>query len=253
MAQIVAAVAKCFQVPVSLAACVALGVLSGAIGAGLQVRSGGSRKTKANVFILALAASGTGKGLSEKEISRPLYEVERELIEAFKPFKDEAEAKTRILKSQIKQLEKEAAGDDDAHKADLMQDKLQELREVNEGLSEPCLIVGDSTQESLAVDIESQPGETLASVSGESRGMVDVALGRYTNKSDEAIYLSGYSGDPCKIRRIGREPVCLKNPCLTVMWMVQPDKGLEMVRDQSESGLMPRFLVCDTKAEPEPV
>jgi hypothetical protein len=82
---------------------------------------------------------------------------------------------------------------------------------------------------------------------------VDVLMGRYREATDEGIFLAGYSGDPVKIHRKGSPPVVLAHPCLTVLWMLQPDKLRELLESaaMSESGMMPRFLIADTKAEPQ--
>lgn len=44
----------------------------------------------------------------------------------------------------------------------------------------------------------------------------------------------------------------LAHPCLSVLWLLQPDKLRELQESaaMSESGLMPRFLIAETKAEP---
>ena len=54
------AIAHAERVPESLTGCCVLGILSAAIGAGLEVRSGAQRKTRGSLFILASAQSGTG-------------------------------------------------------------------------------------------------------------------------------------------------------------------------------------------------
>ncbi|MDB4538240.1 hypothetical protein N9230_06485, partial [Akkermansiaceae bacterium] len=53
---------KVALVPESLAAVNLLGILSSSLGGGLLIDSGGGRITPANLFILGIAESGTGKG-----------------------------------------------------------------------------------------------------------------------------------------------------------------------------------------------
>jgi hypothetical protein len=96
--------------------------------------------------------------------------------------------------------------------------------------------------------------ECLASLSPEARGAMDVLAGRYRDGlSDESIYLSGYTGEPAKVHRKTSRPVLLNRPCLTILWMMQPDKLREVMKKPTltESGFFPRFLICDTKAEPQ--
>jgi len=54
------------------------------------------------------------------------------------------------------------------------------------------------------------------------------------------------------VHRKSSLPVILSRPCLAVLWMIQPDKLREMLGKAAltDSGMMPRFLLCDTKAEP---
>src|SRR5260370_26863875 len=64
------------QVPQALAGCVALGVLSAAVGKGLVVRSASTRVTGANLFIVVGAGSGAGKSETFADLASPLVEFE---------------------------------------------------------------------------------------------------------------------------------------------------------------------------------
>ncbi len=64
------------QVPQALAGCVALGVLSAAVGKGLVVRSASTRVTGANLFIVVGAGSGAGKSETFADLASPLIEFE---------------------------------------------------------------------------------------------------------------------------------------------------------------------------------
>jgi hypothetical protein len=78
-------------------------------------------------------------------------------------------------------------------------------------------------------------------------------MGRYRDATDESVFLASYSGDPIKIHRKSSRPILLHRPCLTILWAMQPDKLQEMLESpaMSESGLLPRFLLADTKAQPQ--
>jgi len=82
-------------------------------------------------------------------------------------------------------------------------------------------------------------------------------MGRYTKGSatDEAIYLKAFSGDALRVDRISRAPVVLEKPCLSVLLLVQPDKLELLLGNQSlsDGGLLPRFLVCHTRCEPQEI
>ena len=75
------------------------------------------------------------------------------------------------------------------------------------------------------------------------------------DRTDEGIYLKAFSGDNCRVDRQGREPVLLQRPCLAALWLVQPDK-LETLLGKTEltdGGMIPRLLVCHTRATPRPM
>jgi len=79
-------------------------------------------------------------------------------------------------------------------------------------------------------------------------------LGRYSklDRTDEGIYLKAFSGDHCRVDRQGREPVLLEKPCLAFFLLVQPDKVETLLgkSELTEGGLLPRFLICHTRAMP---
>ena len=55
--------------------------------------------------------------------------------------------------------------------------------------------------------------------------------------------------------RVGRLAVALKEPCLTVLWLIQPDKLDALFKNHSLSagGFLPRVMPCQVDAEPTPV
>jgi hypothetical protein len=114
----------------------------------------------------------------------------------------------------------------------------------------------DVTSEKLAVML-AQNKEQLASLSPDAGNIVNLLLGRYNklDRTDEGIYLKAFSGDNCRVDRLGREPVLLQRPCLAALWLVQPDK-IETLLGKTEltdGGMIPRLLVCHTRAMPRPI
>ena len=71
----------------------------------------------------------------------------------------------------------------------------------------------------------------------------------------ESIYLSAFSGDNCRVDRLGRDPVLLERPCLSALWLVQPDKVETLLgkTELTDGGLIPRLLICHTRAQPLPI
>jgi hypothetical protein len=254
-------VCKAELVPPSLVACAMLGIASASIGAGLCVQSGAARTTRGNLFLMAIAESGIGKWNSYRHVSAPLNAFEKELIENWKrQVRLGLLTEIDALETDYKRTKDLYAKEKNEHQKSGLLEEMTKTKERVERLREqdvePCLFVGDATKEAMAVAMSHQVGEALASISSEGRGIVDVLCGRYSNgSSDEDFYTAGYTGDPIKVNRISRPAICLDRPCLTVLWMVQPDKMTAMLGKTilTESGLLQRFLPHNSQAEPQEV
>jgi hypothetical protein len=164
-----------------------------------------------------------------------------------------------MLASRLKKLEKDAGRATDLiAREDLrgeMELAMAELMQAEADCHPPALTVDDTTTEKLAVMLQNNQ-EQLASISAEARNIVDNVLGRYSDgATDEVIYLKAYSGDSCRVDRMGREPVTLQRPCLCCLWLVQPDKVQALLAESglTDGGLIPRFLICHTRAQPRPI
>src|SRR5207249_6269499 len=78
-------------------------------------------------------------------------------------------------------------------------------------------------------------------------------MGRFTKGSDEGIYVRAYSGgNHGGVDRIGRESVRLPDPCLTFLWLMQPNKLDALYSHQRfrEDGLLARVLTCRIETRP---
>lgn len=252
-------IVKAALVPDSLAAITTLGILSASIGGGILIDSGAARITPANLFFLAIAESGTGKGRAFSMAARAFQEIEAEEAAHWRSnVLPGMKADLRLIEKDIKKLEKSADKETQATARDIIRMELSELEKRKAELEtliavEPGFSVADITKEKLAMTLAHQPGQALASLSPEGRGVIDVLMGKYgkSNNTDEDLYLSAYSREVMKVSRVGREPVHLTTPCLSVLWMIQPDKARKLTESEAvtDSGLLPRFLICDSKAE----
>lgn len=246
------------RVPVAITAAAAIATASAAIGAGLALKSGAHRLTHANLYMIAAAKSGTGKGRAFALVSRPLQQIERRRVEEWHASeKPNLDARLRVAKKATEGLEKKAekASPFDREAIIAEMEKLNlEVSRLTAELREPLWTVADVTREALADALSRGNLEALASLSPEARGVVDVLGGRYhEGRSDEDIYLSAYSVESFTVHRIARPATHLTAPCLTVFWMIQPDALRAMFAKEAftESGLLPRFIVFDSKAEPQ--
>lgn len=247
---------KSTLVPPSLAIVPALGVLAGSLGGGVRIHRGGGKHTLPNLFLIAIAKSGTGKGQASNLIAKPLHAAIAERVELWSTQDlPQIKAELGITELRIKAAKKEgqeAPTRENIRALAEMEAKKAEL-EKEMGQS-PSFIVDNVTSEALALKLEGQPGEAALAFSSEARGAADVVMGRYTNgKSDETLYLGAFSNDPCSYNRIHRAAVELRHPTLSVTWMIQPDKAAELFgkTDLTEGGLLPRFLITDTHAQSE--
>ncbi len=261
MANMAQAIALTERTPITLAACCVLGIVSASIGAGLQVKSGPDRKTRGNLFLLGSADSGGSKSETFRHAVKPLQEFERAAVEQWlthtKPRLDTEKA---MLEARLAQLKKEAGRAKDSIEREALRGDLEQvtadLLKTEAECHAPVLLVEDITTERLAVML-AHNDEQLASLSADAGANVNNLLGRYNklDRTDEGIYLKSYSGDYCRVDRIGREPVVLQWPCITIVWLVQPDKVETLLAERSltDGGLIPRLLVCHTRAQPMPI
>ena len=251
------------RVPESLVGCCALGILSASIGAGLVVQSASNRVTRGNIYLLASAESGSGKSEAFRHMAKPFRQFEMDRIERWKE-QDRPDAiakrestKGRYQERRCKRRPIRQRKHDGRHQARRSKEKFElEIEELERRLDPPTLSCEDITSEKLA-DLLSKNDEQLASLSPDALSIVNILLGRYNkaDRTDEALYLKAFSGDPCVIHRMSRDPISLESPCLTALWLTQPDKLQSLLDERSlnEGGLIPRILACHTNCEPREI
>jgi hypothetical protein len=244
----------------SLAAAAILGTISAALGAGVELSTGGERVTRGNLFILAIAESGTGKGEAFTLAAKPFIEAEAAAVDDFnEQVRPGLEADLQVATKRAEKLSREAAAEPDPLARQHLTIEFREAEIERAAIqrkidSAPRWQVADVTREKLALVMQGQPGEAVASMSSEARGIFQNIRGRYgKNGGDEDVYCSAYSGDGIQVDRIGRPSVTLKRPCLSALWMIQPDAARDAFGEDAlvESGLLPRFLVFDADPEPQ--
>lgn len=251
MALMVRAVARSERVPDALPGVIALGILSASIGAGLEVQSGPQCTTRGNLFLLASAESGSGKSECFRFIAEASLARQGQLMEHWRTTTGpKIQAEIRAIESQLKKLDRSIAKTSDPAELDRlkgeMEYKLARQDELKSQSSSPLLVAQDTTTERLAVLLQLN-AEVIFSMSSDARKLCDNLLGRYSKNSmtDESLYLCGYSGDPVRVDRQGRDPVTLRRPCLGLLWLVQPD-ALDLLLNESslsQSGFLPRCLI----------
>lgn len=259
-AEMARAICAVERVPESLAGCCVLAVLSASIGAGLEIRSGANRTSRGNLYIVPSAESGSGKSETIRHAFKPFREFElRTVTEWAAETQPGLKADMDMLQSELAELKKKAAKCGSNEERDEVLKKFTtcytELQQLETESQPPLLSVEDITTEVLVV-LLSRGSETLASISSDAGSVINNLLGRYSkDRTDEAIYLKTWSGEAHRVHRIGRESVHLKRPCVSALWLVQPDKMDTLVGTEAfvQGGLLPRMLICHTGCQPKPI
>jgi hypothetical protein len=230
---------------------IALSVLSAAIGKHLVLQAR-EYEVRGNLFTLASAPSGVGKSSCFRPLVAPLLRIEEALVEAYAARVPQWEAERELLESEagkLKRAQGEASG------------KMKRMTEIKarlqalESLSRPPQLIAENvTIEALAVLLACND-ETLALLSADGSEVITNWAGRYnkTDRSDEGLLLKAWSLEPCRINRISRPPVLLQCPCLTVLLCCTPDEVRNLFSHERFmlGGLMPRFLVCESRSRPK--
>lgn len=255
------AIALTERTPEALAGCCILGIVSASIGAGLQIRSAPNRWTRGNLYIAVSAESGSGKSETFRHAAQPFLDMARQRVESWRTETQPlAEADKDMVEARIAELKKIAGKRMDPPQLTEIGVELRKLRkeliELEVACQAPAMFCDDVTTERLAV-LMLQNGEQIASLSADAGTIVNNLLGRYCKlkRTDESIYLKAFSGDECRGDRQGRGPVMLKRPCLSALWLTQPDKIETLMAEQSlmDGGLIPRLLLCHTHARAQPI
>jgi hypothetical protein len=213
--------------------------------------------TRGNLYNLASAESGSGKSEVFRHLAKPFLQFEAERLKAWKvEILPGLLAERDILESEIDKLKKQAGKADDAVERGEIRSQLEKkkaaLEEIEIKLRAPVLSCEDITSQKLA-ELLAHNAEQLASLSADAGEIVNVLLGRYNklDRTDASVYLKAFTGDYCKVDRKNSEPVLLQSPCLSALWLTQPDKleSLLAERSLSDGGLIPRILTCHTHCD----
>ena len=251
-------VAAFAQTPNALPGCCVLATLSAALGKGLIVRNKHGN-TRGNLFVLVNASSGAGKTKTFKPVTRPVFQAQKELLGRKEKELSYLKAGQMVWDKKIRMLTARGAEREDPNEIKLIMEEIAKMVAQKEVLAarsgEPTLVCEDVTSERLAVLLE-ENDETLFSASPDAGQALNVLLGRYNKlrRTDDTLYLKGYSGDFCRVDRTSRRSIVLNSPCLTLLWLVQPEKldAMASVKSLTEGGFLPRVMMCEADGEPMP-
>lgn len=231
------------QTPADLAGLLALAVCSATIARRVEVVPRPGWTEPVNLFVAALLEPGNRKSSVFSDATRPLRELEKELIEAAQPAVARAQSERRQADARLKKLEKKAVEQDDAEARHEAGNLAEELAVQPEPVL-PRLIVDDATSEKLGMMLAEQEGR-IASMSPEG-GVFDLMAGLYSKNGipQFVVYLKGHSGDDLITDRVSRKSVCVEQPALTCAYAVQPAVIKRLAQNPAfrGRGLLARFL-----------
>lgn len=249
------------QTPADLAGLLALAVCSATIARRVEVEARPGYREPVNLFVAVLLEPGNRKSAVFSDATKPLQDLEAELIEAARPEFARAQSKRRQDEVRLKKLEKMAAEKGDAEARHEAGELAAALADQPEPVL-PRLIVDDATAEKLGMMLAEQGGR-LASMSPEGN-VFDLMAGRYSKSESPQfdVYLKGHSGDPLNTDRVTRQSVRVPRPALTCAYAMQPAiiAGLAGNSTFRGRGLLARYLYAAPQSwighriiAPEPV
>lgn len=241
IAAYVSAVAESTQTPVDMAGTVSLSMLSVCLQGKYRVQGKQDWLEPLNTYALVIAPPSERKSAVLHLMMEPVNHFEFQYNQQNAPAVENSKMQKRVLERRQKAIEdlvaKGKAGPEDMEQIAREISAFEEIRPLR-------LYVDDITTEKLVSVISANRGRA-ALVSSEG-GIFDTLAGIYTKNVNIDVMLKGYSGDPIRVDRIGRESENILDPALTVLLMAQPNVVSEVLNNPTfrGRGLTARFLYC---------
>lgn len=234
------AVATSYQVPRDLPFLLVLAILATSVGGRRRLRVASDWIEVLALYIAVALASGERKSPVLATVAAPLLAVEKQM-QRDKAAEMAVQRALRELRGAAADKIKRSGKTDPTSIANL-ESAVRELEETHVP-AVPRLLADDSTPEAMAL-LMAQQGGRLGVLSSEA-GLFAILAGRYSNAVPNLdLVLKAWSGDQCRVDRIGRDPVILDEPVLSIGLAVQPDllAGLAAARHFRGAGLLARYL-----------
>lgn len=244
------------QVPVDMAAQIALSVLSTCLQKKFNVRVGKHSKQIEQLSLWTVTAmppssrkSDTVKDLAlnilnsyqQEESERMAFDVEK------------SKHALGVWEMEIQQLKQEKARAKDTAKKIILQQAIDQLvTEKPVVLHKPVFVIGaDVTPEGLTKELAKQK-ERMAIINTEGASFFQILAGRYSTSGETNLdpFLNSFCGDPVTVIRRNNDAIDLKKPALAIGITVQPDVLFKATanEDFNNRGLIGRFLCSIPKS-----
>ncbi|UOQ44577.1 YfjI family protein [Halobacillus salinarum] len=253
-------VAEATQTPTDASGMVTISILSSILSKKFYIKITPQWSEPLNSYVILALPPGNRKSAVFKLLTAPVTNFEKEEQDKILVELREKEAILKAKKKRLELLQKKFGDTGDRSMLNEISCLEKEIR-ADRLPTIPRYITGDITAEKLGV-LLSENKEKIAVLSAEGGGVFNNMAGRYSSdgKTNLEIYLNGHTGDYTPIDRIGREPILLHSPCLTIGLFVQPSVVRDFPCAFKDRGLMQRFiysfpesLVGYRKVNPEPI
>jgi hypothetical protein len=249
----VGGLSESLQVPVDAAAQFGLGVLAAAVSrkAVLEVRLGWLERL--NLYSALSMGSGETKSPVATAMRQPVDDEERRRREAEQDDLAARRARRDVRVSVLDEAKKRAAkakGADLGAATERVVELEQELARIP--VPEPFEFVCDDVTPEALARVLARGNETAALITAEGLGFFQQVSGRYSRGTPNlGLVLGAWGGESFRERRVGRQGVELRSPCLTVAIALQPE-ALRAALQQEDllrgGGLLARFLYASPQS-----
>jgi replicative DNA helicase len=247
-----------YKVNALLPVACALVINSAAIGRGLMVKSN-VKRTYANIYSIIAAKSGTGKSNVFDEFMVPLNKLQFETLKEFNAEqKPRAEAELKLLQQEIQSLLKHKKNSKEFDLGeDARHERLCELLQQQAVLEDKLEFASrlwcvDFTSEALGMLLASSK-EQIAVLTDEGGLPLYNMLGRYTkgDVTDDILLCKAKTVNSHSVDRVGRAPIVLSQPCISLLLLVQPDLLRKAFGNERllVGGFLARCLAADAGME----
>ena len=239
----VEALAEQTQTPVEMAAMTALGALSVAAANRAWINGGGGWIEPLVIWSITVLPPASRKSAVTDACARPLYGLERAERLAHEDA-HRGDADRLIIAEKTKEKLLRDAGNSDGDPAGQWAEIESISAEIERLAPKPVprFLLDDFTPEALAVRLRENHGH-VGVITAEG-GVFGAITGRYTQGTPQLdLVLKSYDGSPYRADRVGREPISVDRPAVTLSLSIQPDVLAETVKTPAlkERGLMGRF------------
>lgn len=251
-AEMVSTLATTYRVDSAIPSMVMLATLSAALGRGVTCELLPGYTTQANLYIVVVSPSGSGKSSVATPILKPLIDQDEALyVQWQQEVRPGLVTELKLLKSQERRLMSKSPNE----VQDELKKNIRRQIELENQMVEPRLVVEDTTSQQLAILLKGN-NESISLLSQDAGDVLNNLLGRYnkTDRVDDSILVRAYSGDPVRVDRVGRQSVQLNKPWISLLLMLQPEKWAAILgnRQLLEGGFVPRCLVAQLTGEVQP-